>query len=97
MTELVKSKLLQEDDVHATDEGLVFNPFNPNNKEIRLSEVQSILKRYGLSGKVTNLNLYKRAFVHKSYTKRPALENEKDKITIMDQPNDCLPLKQSLG
>ena len=82
MSELAASKLLQEDDVHATDEGLVFNPFNSNNKEIRLSEVQSILKRYGLPGDVTNLNLYKRAFVHKSYTKRPALENEKQNITI---------------
>ena len=44
MSQLLASKLLQEDDVHATDEGLVFNPFNSNNKEIRLSEVQSILK-----------------------------------------------------
>ncbi len=94
MSELSASKLLQEDDVHATDEGLIFNPFNSNNKEIRLSEVQSILKRYGLPGSVVNLNLYKRAFVHKSYTKRPALENEKQNITIVEQPNDCLPLKQ---
>ena len=76
MSELSASKLLQEDDVHATDEGLIFNPFNSNNKEIRLSEVQSILKRYGLPGSVVNLNLYKRAFVHKSYTKRPNIERK---------------------
>ena len=58
MSHIATSKLLQEDDIHDTDEGLVFNPFNSNNKEIRLSEVQSILKRYGLPGDVVNLNLY---------------------------------------
>ena len=94
MSEQFNSKILQEDDVHTSDEGLIFNPFNPNNKEIRLSEVQSILKRYGLPGDVTNLGLYKRAFVHKSYTKRPSLENAEQNITIVDQPDDCLPLKQ---
>ena len=38
--------LLQEDDVTSTDQGLVFNPYNPTNKEITLSEVQSILRSY---------------------------------------------------
>ena len=85
--------LLQEDDVTNTDEGLVFNPFNPVNKEIKLSEVQSILRSYGLPGIVHNLNLYKRAFCHTSYTKRPILENEENSITIVDKPSDCLPLK----
>jgi dsRNA-specific ribonuclease len=36
--------------------------------------------------------LYKRAFVHKSYTKRPQLHNLQENITIMEQPIDCLPL-----
>ena len=85
--------LLQEDDVIKTDEGLVFNPFNPLNVEIRLNDVQSILKRYGLPAKVDNLNLYKRAFIHRSYTKRPALENALENITIVEKPNDCMGLK----
>ena len=85
--------LLQEDDVIKTDEGLVFNPFNPLNVEIRLNDVQSILKKYGLPAKVDNLNLYKRAFIHRSYTKRPALENALENITIVEKPNDCMSLK----
>ena len=73
--------LLQEDDVFKTDEGLVFNPFNSLNIEIRLNDVQSILKKYGLPPKVDNLNLYKRAFVHRSYTKSPTIENDLENIT----------------
>ena len=93
MSEIDKKQLIQEDDVIDTEEGLIFNPFNENNKEIKLSDVQSILKRYGLPGIVNNLNLYQRAFVHQSYTKRPSLENEKQNITILEKPKDCLPLK----
>ena len=93
MLEIDKKQLIQEDDVIDTEEGLIFNPFNENNKEIKLSDVQSILKRYGLPGIVNNLNLYQRAFVHQSYTKRPSLENEKQNITIVEKPKDCLPLK----
>ena len=93
MSEIDKKQLIQEDDVIDTEEGLIFNPFNENNKEIKLSDVQSILKRYGLPGIVNNLNLYQRAFVHQSYTKRPSLENEKQNITIVEKPKDCLPLK----
>ena len=91
--EQYNKSLLQEDDVIKTDEGLIFNPFNPLNVEIRLNDVQSILKRYGLPAKVDNLNLYKRAFIHRSYTKRPALENASENITIVEKPDDCMPLK----
>lgn len=86
-------QIINDDDVVDTDEGLVFNPFNPKNKEITLSEVQSILREYGVHAKVHNLELYKRAFIHKSYTKRPAIENQANNVTIVDKPNDCLPLK----
>ena len=85
-------KINHDDDIINSDEGLVFNPYNPNNNEITLSQVQYILTKYGVPGKVHNLNLYKRAFVHKSYTKRPQLYNLNEKITITEQPIDCLPL-----
>ena len=87
------NKISQEEDVIQTEEGLIFNPFNQNNIEITLNDVQSILKSYGLPIEVYNLNLYKRAFIHRSYTKRPIVENEKNNITIVEQPEDCLPLK----
>ena len=84
--------LLHDDDIIKGEEGLVFNPYNPLNVEITLSDVQSILTRYGVPGVVTNLKLYKRAFVHRSYTKRPQIENETLNITILEKPDDCLPL-----
>ena len=86
-------KLLQDDDIVKIEDGLLFNPYNPNNKEIRLNDVQSILSTYGVPGQVNNMELYKRAFVHRSYTKRPALENEKQNITIAAKPSDCMELR----
>jgi dsRNA-specific ribonuclease len=84
--------ILHDDDIVKTDEGLVFNPYNPLNVEITLNEVQSILTKYGVPGIVHNLNLYKRAFVHRSYTKRPSFENIAQNITIVEKPDDCMPL-----
>jgi dsRNA-specific ribonuclease len=81
------------DDVRVTQDGLVFDPYNDLNKEITLNDVQSILTRYGVPGKVENLNLYQRAFVHRSYTKRPQLENEAENITIAPRPASALPLR----
>jgi dsRNA-specific ribonuclease len=87
-------KLISQDgDVTKEDEDLVFDPFNPNNIEITLEQVNSILKSYGLPSKVHNINLYKRAFVHKSYVKRPHLENVENGVIIVDKPHNCMALK----
>jgi dsRNA-specific ribonuclease len=83
---------VKDEDIIKTDEGLVFNPYNPLNTEIKLNDVQSILTKYGIPSKVHNLELYRRAFVHRSYTKRPAFENVAQNITIVDKPNDCMAL-----
>ena len=91
--QVVDKQLLNDDDVVKTQEGLVFNPYNTENKEITLSAVQSILQRYGVPGKVNNLELYKRAFVHRSYTRRPQLENDAQGITIVSRPAGALALK----
>jgi hypothetical protein len=68
-------EILRDDDIIKTDEGLIFNPYNPLNVKITLSEVQSILSKYGLPTNIDNIALYERAFVHRSYTKRPSFEN----------------------
>ncbi len=47
--------IIQDGDVQNSNEGLVFNPFNKENKEITLNDVQSILKRYGIDAKVNNI------------------------------------------
>jgi dsRNA-specific ribonuclease len=87
-------KISHDDDiVKDENQDLIFDPFNPLNNEITLSEVQSILTSYGVPGKVHNINLYKRAFIHKSYVKRPQLENIENNITIVDKPDNCMSLK----
>ena len=92
MTELAKD-IARDEDIIKTDEGLIFNPYNHLNTEIKLSDVQFILTKYSLpADRIHNMELYRRAFVHRSYTKRPEYENIQQKITIVEKPPDCLPL-----
>jgi ribonuclease-3 len=72
---------------------LVFNPYNSINKEIQINNIEALLNCYGIFAKPYNIELYKRAFIHRSYTKRPKIENELANINIPENPNDCLPLK----
>jgi ribonuclease-3 len=84
--------VMHDDDIIKGEDGLIFNPFNPLNTEITLNDVQSILTKYSIPCMVYNMELYRRAFVHRSYTKRPAYENLEQNIKIVDRPVDCLPL-----
>jgi dsRNA-specific ribonuclease len=89
---MTEFKIAHDDDIIKSDEGLIFNPYNPLNSKITLSEVQSILSKYNIPPIVNNIALYERAFVHRSYTKRPAFENLSQNITIVERPPDCMPL-----
>ena len=91
--DITMKSIIQDGDVIKNGDNLIFNPFNSENKEITLNEVQSILNKYGITAKVHNIELYKRAFVHSSYVKRPAIENAKNNIIIVPRPADCLELK----
>jgi len=70
----------------------VFDPFNPLNLCITEKEVQKLLNNYGINVEINNFNLYRRAFIHRSYTKRPNIENEQNNISIVEKPENCLPL-----
>jgi ribonuclease-3 len=85
--------LTEETSMHKGDNEQIFNPYNSANVEITLSDVQSILKSYGVHYDIDNLKLYQRSFVHKSYTKRPSQENNEADIKIVEKPYNCLPLK----
>ena len=63
-------------------ENNIFCPYNPLNQEITKRTVEAILKKYGVPSKIYNFNLYKRAFVHKSYVKKPDKENELNKLVL---------------
>jgi dsRNA-specific ribonuclease len=88
-----RKSIAQDGDVTQNGDALIFNPFNPENKEITLNDVQHLLLKYGVGAPIDNLELYKRAFVHSSYTKRPAIENERNHVLVMPCPANCLPLK----
>lgn len=70
----------------------VFDPYNPLNKQITVTEIERILKSYGINTPIHNYELYRRAFVHRSYLKRPELENTQNNIMIVPKPDDCIPL-----
>lgn len=80
-------------DLQSMDNEIIFNPYNNNNREIKLSEIVELLNSYNIYVSPFNIKIYQRAFVHRSYTKRPNLENIASKITLAEQPDDCLPLK----
>lgn len=76
----------------AADPKALYSPYNAANREITLSEVQSILTQYGVPAMVRNLTLYRRAFVHKSYVRKPSLQNESNHVQLASRPSDCAPL-----
>jgi dsRNA-specific ribonuclease len=73
-------------------EELVFDPYNPLNQQITDDEIHTILRTYGVNVDIFNFTLYRRAFIHRSYTKQPDLDNMENKIRIVERPPDCLPL-----
>ncbi len=89
----MEKSIMQDGDIHKEQEEMIFNPYNENNREIKETDINNILKNYGVPDTVHNLNLYKRAFIHKSYCKRPHLENVANEIIIADKPNNCMSLK----
>ena len=78
----MEKEIQHDHDIYHKDEEMIFNPFNSLNKEITQIEIETMLKKYGINTKIFNYNLYKRSFVHKSYVKRPHLENIQNNIII---------------
>lgn len=74
------------------EEICVFDPYNPLNISIERHEIEAVLRAYGVNAPIHNIELYKRAFIHRSYMKRPEIENQQNGITIAPKPDNCLPL-----
>jgi dsRNA-specific ribonuclease len=92
-----KSIFNSDDDIRIekTESGAdiyIFDPYNPLNKEITKKNIEDILKRYGVNVPIYNEKLYKRAFINKSYLRRPDIENLQNNITIVPKPDNCMPL-----
>lgn len=89
--------MMNDDDIHIekNEQGAdiyIFDPYNPLNKEIRHKDVETILAKYGINVPIFNFHLYARAFVHRSYIRRPQIENEQNNIVIVPKPDGCLGL-----
>jgi len=70
----------------------VFEPYNHLNRLITKEEIETILQKYGVMLPIFNYEIYKRAFIHKSYLKKPKIENETNNVIIVPKPDDCIPL-----
>jgi dsRNA-specific ribonuclease len=89
----VGKNIYNDDDIiRVEDDKYVFNPYNSENVEVSIDDIEKILAKYGVPSQVHNIELYKRAFVHRSYTRRPKLLNELENITFVDRPDDAMPL-----
>jgi len=61
------------------------DPYNPRNQEITKHDLLNIFNSLGMSPSLSNISLYQKAYIHKSYTR---LSDYEEYIC----PEDCLPL-----
>jgi dsRNA-specific ribonuclease len=92
MSSLVMSNTNTNTNTDTQQEVNICDLYNPLNKQITLDEIQALLRRYGVYAKINNYELYRRAFIHRSYTKHPTSENEQENIVIPECPPNCIPL-----
>lgn len=69
-----------------------YNPWNTRNRVIPAGVVRSILRRYGIHDPPRSPELFQRACVHKSYSKRNPDITGVELMTPVDKPEDCLDL-----
>ena len=67
------------------------SPYNNKNILINEGDINKILRTYGIKFKCLNVNVYRQAFVHKSYITR---KNENYITGNVHCPSDCLPLQE---
>jgi dsRNA-specific ribonuclease len=84
--------ILEKNSLKYGKETYIFDPYNPLNVEITPKDIEHFLNQYGLSIPINNFTLYKRAFVHKSYIRRPETINQQNNVKIVEKPDNCYPL-----
>ena len=94
---IAKSSQIVDEDIRVEknargQDTYIFDPYNPVNKLITKTEIETLLARYGISAPITNVKLFQRAFIHRSYTRRPDAENQQQNLTVAEKPDGCLPL-----
>jgi ribonuclease-3 len=69
----------------------LITPYNELNRVICQDELENILKSYDVHEKYRNIDVYRKAFVHKSYCTR---KNENVLNGNINCPDNCLPLQE---
>ena len=96
-----KRHAYNEDDIQIIQaengtETLVYDPYNPLNHLVTKNEIEELLRHYGIDVGINHFEFYKRAFIHRSYTKSPILMNAiasgTGEIMMSPKPENCLPL-----
>jgi len=85
-------------DLSHTTEGDVklYNPWNPINKDIPDAEILRILSTYGIKDVPVKMDLFKQAFVHRSYVDRPegpSVNTSGERVIVVPKPDGVMPLK----
>ena len=75
------------------DGKIKINPYNINNKLITEEQILQILNNNGVDLKINNLELYRKAFAHKSYCKKKNNDND---VEIAERPVNALELRENL-
>ena len=72
------------------NEEMIYNPYNERNKNITFQGVKKILNTFNVYYDIKNIELFQRAFVHKSYVKPQKLN---DDVILAMRPPNCIELK----
>ena len=75
------------------EEDVIFKPWNPNAQLITEEEVTHILQEHGIQIEINQLELYQRAFIHKSYLSSTLTLAQGYGNTIISQPPNTLDLQ----
>ena len=70
----------------------IYNPYNDINKEINVSNIKNILNNFNIYYEIQNVELFRRSFIHSSYTKPKKLNED---VILATKPPNCLELKTS--
>lgn len=66
-------------------------PYNEKNILIDTQQLQELLQKYGINQSIKNIDIYRNAFVHKSYCTR---KNENFMSGNIKCPEGCIPLQE---
>jgi ribonuclease III len=75
----------------SNDVKVVVNPYNFNNKMIQESDIKEILRKYEIDDNIVSLDIYQKAFIHKSYSRKDPRELG-DNVVIAEKPEGAIEL-----